>query len=67
MSSLNVRRIITVIISFVTGLVATQIILLVLGTNWAIFGFEAVFVVIALAFATLIWVDRFLSAEILPE
>ncbi len=67
MSSLMVRRVIVAVISTAIGLVGTQLILWILGTNWAIFGFEAVFVVISLGLAVMIWLDYFLSAEILPE
>jgi hypothetical protein len=67
MSSLNVRRVIVAVLSVLAGLVITQLVLLVLGTTWAEFGFEAVFVVVSLGIAALIWLDRFLSAEILPD
>jgi hypothetical protein len=67
MSSLNVRRIIVGVISAAAGLLLTQLTLIILGTNWAEFGFEAVFVVISLGVAIMIWLDYFLSAEILPD
>ena len=67
MSSLTVRRVIVAILSIIAGVVSTQVILWVLGTTWGIFGFEAVFVIIALSTAVMIWLDYFLSAEILPE
>jgi hypothetical protein len=67
MSSLNIRRAIVAILSVIAGVVATQIILLILGTTWAGFGFEVVFIVIALGVAAMIWLDYLLSAEILPE
>jgi hypothetical protein len=67
MSSLNIRRAIVAVLSIVVGVVATQLMLVVLATDWAEFGFEAVFVVISLAVAAMIWLDYLLSAEILPE
>lgn len=67
MSSLNVRRAVVGVISALVGLLGTWAVLLVLGTDWAEFGFEAVFVVISLGLAVMIWLDYFLSAEILPD
>lgn len=67
MSSLNLRRAIVWIVSPIVGIVASLLIVLIIGTDVATFGFELVFVVVALAVVALIWLDYFLSAEILPE
>lgn len=67
MSSLNVRRAIVAVISALVGVLGTWLVLIVLGTDWAEFGFEAVFVVVSLGVAAMIWLDYFLSAEILPD
>lgn len=67
MSALNVRRAVVAVISVLAGVLGTWLVLLVLGTDWAEFGFEAVFVVISLGVAVMIWLDYFLSAEILPD
>lgn len=67
MSSLNVRRVVVGVISAAVGVLGTWLVLIILGTDWAEFGFEAVFVVISLAIAVMIWLDYFLSAEILPD
>ncbi len=67
MSSLNIRRAIVWVLSIIIGLLGTGGILLVLGTTPEEFGIEAIVVVIALAIAVMIWLDKFLSAEILPD
>ena len=67
MSSLNLRRAIVWIVSPIVGLVVSFLILAIIGTDLATFGFEFVFVVISLAVVALIWLDYFLNAEILPE
>ena len=67
MSSLNLRRAIVWIVSPIVGLVVSLLILAIIGTDIATFGFEFAFVVVSLAVVTLIWLDYFLSAEILPE
>ncbi|MBN2469356.1 MAG: hypothetical protein JXN59_01430 [Anaerolineae bacterium] len=67
MSSLNVRRVIVGVLSALVGVLGTWLVLIVLGTNWAEFGFEAAFVVVTVGVAAMIWLDYFLSAEILPD
>ncbi|GAB4575990.1 MAG: hypothetical protein Kow0077_30250 [Anaerolineae bacterium] len=67
MSSLTVRRAVVAVLSVLAGVLGTWVVLLVLGTDWAEFGIEAVFVVISLGVAVMIWLDYFLSAEILPD
>ncbi len=67
MSSLSIRRIITGVLSVAVGFIGTFVILLILGTDFAEFGIESVIVVVALSLAAMIWLDYFLSAEILPE
>jgi hypothetical protein len=67
MSSLTLRRIVVVALSAFSGLLATVVIFLVLGTNFEKFGIESILVVVSLGLAVLIWLDRFLSAEILPD
>lgn len=67
MSSLYIRRAIVWVMSIITGLLATGGILLVLGTTPEEFGIEAIIVVIAITVAVMIWLDKFLSAEILPD
>lgn len=65
--SLSARRALVAVLSIVLGLVGTQIILLILGTDWVEFGIEAVLVIISLATVVLIWADYIFSAEILPD
>ena len=67
MTSLTVRRIVVAVLSLLVGLLGTVVVLLVLGTNFQEFGIESVIVIISLGLATLIWLDRFLSSEILPD
>lgn len=67
MSSLTLRRVVVAVLSALFGLLATLFIFLLLGTNFERFGIESILVVISLALAAMIWLDRFLSAEILPD
>ncbi len=67
MSALSVRRAVVAVLSVLAGVLGTWLVLIILGTDWAEFGFEAVIVVIALGIAVMIWLDYFLSAEILPD
>ncbi|NPV66506.1 MAG: hypothetical protein HPY64_05095 [Anaerolineae bacterium] len=67
MSSLLIRRAVVAVLSVLAGVLGTWVILLILGTDWAEFGIEALIVVIALGVAAMVWLDYFLSAEILPE
>ncbi len=67
MSSLLIRRAVVAVLSVLAGVLGTWLILLILGTTWAEFGIEALIVVAALGVAAMIWLDYFLSAEILPE
>lgn len=67
MSSLTLRRIVVAVLSALSGLLGTVVIFLLLGTNFEKFGIESVLVVVSLGLAVMIWLDRFLSAEILPD
>ena len=67
MLSLNIRRAIVWILSVVAGAVATLLIFLLIQTTPAGFGIETIFVVIPLSIVAMIWLDYFLSAEILPD
>ena len=67
MSSLTLRRVVVAVLSALSGLLGTVVIFLVLGTNFEKFGIESVLVVVSLGLAVMIWLDRFLSAEILPD
>jgi hypothetical protein len=67
MSSLTLRRIVVAVLSALSGLLGTVVIFLLLGTNFEKFGIESILVVVSLGLAVMIWLDRFLSAEILPD
>lgn len=67
MSSLNIRRAVVWVLSIVFGVAATLLIFLIIGTNPVEFGIETIFIVIPLAVIAVIWLDYFLSAEILPD
>ncbi len=67
MSSLTLRRVIVWVVSIIAGVLATLLIFAIIGTDVAEFGIETIFVIIPLALAVLIWLDYFLSAEILPD
>jgi len=67
MSSLTLRRVVVAVLSALSGLLGTVVIFLVLGTNFEKFGIESALVVVSLSLAVMIWLDRFLSAEILPD
>lgn len=67
MSSLNIRRAIVAVLSTAAGVLGTLLVFLILGTDLEEFGLEAIFVVISLGAAAMIWLDYFLSAEILPD
>jgi len=67
MSSLTLRRIVVAVISALSGLLGTVVVFLLLGTNFEKFGIESILVVVSLGLAVMIWLDRFLSAEILPD
>ncbi len=67
MSSLNIRRAIVWVLSAIIGVAATFVIFLILGTTFEEFGIESIIVVVALGAAAMIWLDYFLSAEILPD
>ncbi len=55
------------VLSALSGLLGTVVIFLVLGTDFQKFGIESIIVIVALGLAAMIWLDRFLSAEILPD
>jgi uncharacterized membrane protein YgaE (UPF0421/DUF939 family) len=67
MSSLTLRRAIVWVLSAVTGVLAALVIFLLLGTTFEKFGVESMIVVTAIGLAAMIWLDYFLSAEILPD
>ncbi len=63
-----VKRIILVVVSIAFGVLATFGIVLLIGTTPAVYGpIYFTFTALALAIALGIWLDKFMSTEILPK
>ena len=63
-----IKRLILALISIVFGVAATLLILMLIGTNYATYGFSYTFFTsLALACFAGIWLDKFMGTNLLPE
>lgn len=63
-----IKRLILALISIVFGVAATFLIMMLVGTNYATYGFGYTFFTsLALACFLGIWLDKFMGTNLLPE